>query len=137
MSSCYLKAVIRSCEGSLFKNVRTVLSPVKGRMYKLLLMREDEPHVRPVGISQSHRMTMGGGDEGLVWVTEATTTWSNNKKGCSGYGYMDIYVCFIVNITKTTVNHTSHLVSFICFQISILDSKRGMNVGIFLKQFKK
>uniref|UniRef100_A0A667XK46 FH2 domain containing 1 n=1 Tax=Myripristis murdjan TaxID=586833 RepID=A0A667XK46_9TELE len=28
-------------------------------------------------------------------------------------------------------------ISFICFQISILDSKRGMNVGIFLKQFKK
>lgn len=25
----------------------------------------------------------------------------------------------------------------LCFQISILDSKRGMNVGIFLKQFKK
>uniref|UniRef100_A0A8C9XCE1 FH2 domain containing 1 n=1 Tax=Sander lucioperca TaxID=283035 RepID=A0A8C9XCE1_SANLU len=36
-----------------------------------------------------------------------------------------------------TIQSHSCITAFICFQISILDSKRGMNVGIFLKQFKK
>lgn len=46
-------------------------------------------------------------------------------------------VGFAVHLTETAVSHVSLMVSFLCFQISILDSKRGMNVGIFLKQFKK
>lgn len=68
---------------------------------------------------------MLGGGGGGVNTGNSNQEWMGVGKG--------VYTCVVP--VRATVG--ALMVSLICFQISILDSKRGMNVGIFLKQFKK
>lgn len=83
-------------------------------MFGLLLLSECVVHVTQ-WISLPHRVTT---NKGLPLTTEPTTApvaTNRTRSKCE---------------SLTTLFHS-------CSQISILDSKRGMNIGIFLKQFKK